>query len=101
VSDLRVGPRASAPPGPGAASLAAPAAGAGPGFGAVLGRALGEVNELQLRGREAAIQLATGRAPDLAATLLAIEKANVSFQFAVQIRNKLLEAYQEIMRMPV
>ena len=32
---------------------------------------------------------------------VAIEKANVSFQFALQIRNKLLEAYQEIMRMSV
>jgi flagellar hook-basal body complex protein FliE len=32
---------------------------------------------------------------------VAIEKANISFQFALQIRNKLLEAYQEIMRMPV
>ncbi len=71
------------------------------GFGAVLGRAVAEVNDLQLKAQEAAIAVAAGQNEDTTQTLVTIEKANISFQFAMQIRNKLLEAYQEIMRMPV
>jgi flagellar hook-basal body complex protein FliE len=89
-------PSALRPP---AGSGLAPAA--GEGFGAALGQALHEVNELQLRARDAAVELATGRSADVAQTVVSIEKANVSFQLAMQIRNRLLEAYQEIMRMPV
>ena len=71
------------------------------GFGATLGRALSDANSLQLKAQEATVQLAAGRAGDTAETLATIEKANISFQFALQIRNKLLEAYQDIMRMPI
>jgi flagellar hook-basal body complex protein FliE len=71
------------------------------GFGAALGRAIGDVNALQHQAREAAMSIATGQAADSAQNVALIEKASISFQFALQIRNKLLEAYQEIMRMPV
>lgn len=99
MADLRIHAASTVP----AAPRPAPAleSGKADGFGATLNRALGEVNDLQLRARDASVELASGQTQDLAATLLTIEKANVSFQFAVQIRNKLLEAYQEIMRMPV
>jgi flagellar hook-basal body complex protein FliE len=70
-------------------------------FGAALGHAVSEANSLQLKAQEAAVQIAAGRAGDLVETLATIEKANISFQFALQIRNKLLEAYQDIMRMPI
>ena len=43
--------------------------------------------------------LASGQAPDLHSVTIAAEKATLSFQLAVQVRNKALEAYQEIMRM--
>jgi flagellar hook-basal body complex protein FliE len=71
------------------------------GFGATLGGMLGEVNDLQLKAQEASVALAADRNVDTAQALVAIEKANISFQFALQIRNKLLEAYQEVMRMQV
>jgi flagellar hook-basal body complex protein FliE len=74
---------------------------AGEKFGDALGRALAEVNGLQLEAQDAAHALAAGQPVDMAKTLVTIEKANISFQFALQVRNKLLEAYQEIMRMQV
>ena len=78
----------------------APAAG-GADFGEVLRRAVGAVDELQRDASRAAVTLASGGSVDLARTVVAIEKANVSLQLAVQVRNKLLEAYQELMRMSV
>ena len=70
-------------------------------FGAALGRAVAEVDSLQSQAQEVAGALVAGQADDTAQAVAMIEKANISFQFALQIRNKLLEAYQEVMRMPV
>jgi flagellar hook-basal body complex protein FliE len=74
---------------------------AGESFGAALGRAIADVDSLQIKAQEVAGALAAGQAEDTAQSVATIEKANISFQFALQIRNKLLEAYQEVMRMPV
>jgi flagellar hook-basal body complex protein FliE len=71
------------------------------GFGDTLKNAVAAVNDLQTQAAEATSALASGKPVDSAQALVAIEKANVSFQFALQIRNKLLEAYQEVMRMTV
>lgn len=71
------------------------------GFGETLGRAMAGVNALQLDADTAAVSLASGQSVDTAKTLVTIEKANIAFQFAMQVRNKLLEAYQEVMRMQV
>jgi flagellar hook-basal body complex protein FliE len=71
------------------------------GFGEALGRALEHVNRLQLQAEGAAVALASGERVDMVGTLVAVEKANIAFQFALQIRNKLVEAYQEIMRLQV
>lgn len=60
-----------------------------------------QVNQLQKSAEEAAQNLALGKEKDVAQTLIAIEKANVSFQLMMQVRNKILDAYQEIMRMSV
>ncbi len=76
-------------------------ASAGEGFGDALGRALAQVNGLQVEAQDAASALAAGQPVDMTKTLVTIEKANISFQFAMQVRNKLLEAYQEMMRMQV
>ena len=45
--------------------------------------------------------LASALARELHEVMLAVEKANISFQFLTQVRNKAMEAYQEIMKMPV
>jgi flagellar hook-basal body complex protein FliE len=71
------------------------------GFGEALGRALAEVNALQLDAEGATRALASGKTQDMTQAVVAMEKASITFQFALQIRNKLLEAYQDIMRMPV
>jgi flagellar hook-basal body complex protein FliE len=70
-------------------------------FGAHLNNALGEVNELQQKADQAIQQLAGEGKGDLQDTMVALEKADVSFRLMMQIRNKVLEAYQEIMRMQV
>ena len=71
-------------------------------FGDVLKEAISEVNQLS-NAADSAIQkqLASGESTDLHATMIALEKAEVSFQLMMQIRNKILKAYEEIMRMPV
>jgi flagellar hook-basal body complex protein FliE len=71
------------------------------GFGASLREALGKVNQLQQEADRAAESFSVGRTQDVAGTLIAVEKANLGLQLALQVRNKLLEAYQEILRMPI
>ena len=75
--------------------------GAADGFGTTLGRAIKGVNDLQVQAQDATAALAAGQPVDMAQTLVTVEKANISLQFALQIRNKLLEAYQDVMRIPV
>jgi flagellar hook-basal body complex protein FliE len=70
-------------------------------FAAHLNSALGEVNELQQKADQAIQQLVGEGKGDLQDTMIALEKADVSFRLMMQIRNKVLEAYQEIMRMQV
>ncbi len=98
MADIRIAPVAVP-----AVPTTAPAAGArgGEGFGTALTRAIADVNQLQLDAHDAAAAVASGKSVDSAQALVTMEKANVSFQFALQIRNKLLESYQEIMRMQV
>jgi flagellar hook-basal body complex protein FliE len=71
------------------------------GFGQALRAALGTVNELQSEATRAAEDFSLGRTQDVASTLITIEKASLGFQLALQVRNRLLEAYQEILRMPL
>ena len=68
-------------------------------FGEVLKQALGEVNEMQIDTEKAVEDLLTGKRDDVSRVLLAVQKADLAFETMMQIRNKLLEAYQEIMRM--
>lgn len=70
-------------------------------FGSHLKNALGEVNDLQQQANQAIEQLVGEGKGDLQQTMVALEKADVSFRLMMQIRNKVLEAYQEIMRMQV
>jgi flagellar hook-basal body complex protein FliE len=67
-------------------------------FGETLRESIAEVNKLQQVAEAQAKDLALGKTKDVAQTLIAIEKANISFQLMLQVRNKLVEAYQEVMR---
>lgn len=70
-------------------------------FAGMLKDAMTEMNRLQREADALVEQVAKGRSGDLAGTLVALEKAHISFQLMIQVRNKMVEAYQEIMRMQV
>jgi flagellar hook-basal body complex protein FliE len=70
-----------------------------PAFGRLLDHLVSEVNGRQLQAREAVNDLLAGKNVSLHQTVIAMEEAQVSFQLMVEVRNKLLESYQELMRM--
>ncbi len=71
------------------------------GFEDMLKESLEKVNALQGEADKNIEGLAAGKGGDLHNTMIAIEKADLSFNLMVQVRNKLLAAYEEIMRMQV
>jgi flagellar hook-basal body complex protein FliE len=71
------------------------------GAGKFFQELVGKVNDLSQQSDQAIQKLATGENRNLHETMIAVEKASVSFLFMSQVRNKALEAYQEVMRMPV
>ncbi|MDR1531056.1 MAG: flagellar hook-basal body complex protein FliE [Clostridiales bacterium] len=58
-----------------------------------------ETNAYQVKADEAQLDFITGRSDDILAVMMAQEKAYTSFNFTVQVTNKVIEAYKEIMRM--
>ena len=75
-----------------------PAPADGKSFMAYLEEKMGQVDNLQQASEKAIQNLATGQEEDLGKVVSAVEKANLAFQMMVQIRNKLVDAYQEMMR---
>jgi flagellar hook-basal body complex protein FliE len=71
------------------------------GAGKFFKELVGKVNDLSQQSDQAIQGLATGENRNLHETMIAVEKASLSFQFMSQVRNKALEAYQEVMRMQV
>jgi flagellar hook-basal body complex protein FliE len=86
---------------PGAPGPVRPADGDGPEFGAVLRESLSEVNRLQGEADVAVEALATGKGISLHDTMIALEKADLSFRLMMQVRNKIVAAYREILSMQV
>jgi len=79
-----------------------PAREAGPGsFSRTLKESIEEINNLQLHADNAAQEVAQGKSSNIHETMLLLEKADTSFRLMMQVRNKLLDAYHEIMRMQV
>lgn len=64
-----------------------------------LKESLSKVNQLQQTASESVTALASGEDQNLHQTMIAVEKADVSFQLMMQVRNKILSAYEEISRM--
>jgi len=71
------------------------------GFGEILKDAISTVNELQKQSDQDIQKLMTGESQDLHTTVIAMQKADLSFQMMMQVRNKIVQAYQEIIRMQV
>ncbi len=75
--------------------------GADGSFVDVLKDSISKVNTLQGEASNAIEGLVKGETKNIHETMIAIEKASVSFNMMIQVRNKLLSAYEEIMRMQV
>ena len=70
-----------------------------PGFADHLKGTIVNANTLQQQSATAQQELATGRNGNIHETLIAMSKADVSFRMVMQVRNKIISAYQEVMRM--
>jgi flagellar hook-basal body complex protein FliE len=81
---------------PSALSASAPAGG---GFESLLGNFVGEVTQKQAAASDAVAGLLSGKNVSLHQAMISMEEANISFQMMVEVRNKLLDSYQELMRM--
>ena len=64
-------------------------------------KVLGRVNATQLKAEDLAKDYALGKNVEVHQVIMAAQEASLAFQLTVQIQNKLVEAYQEIMRMQV
>lgn len=70
-------------------------------FGEALKNSIAEVNQAQVSADRAAEQIAAGETKNLHEAMIKLEEADISLRLMVQVRNKAVEAYQEIMRMQV
>ena len=70
-------------------------------FGEMLKNSINEVNTRQIEADHASRDLAVGNNKDIHQTMILMEKADISFQLMMQVRNKIIAAYEEIMHMQV
>jgi flagellar hook-basal body complex protein FliE len=73
----------------------------GASFSDMLNKSLGEVNNSQVQGYKAMEEIATGKVENLQEAVQKIEEAELSLKLALEVKNKALGAYKEIMRMQV
>jgi flagellar hook-basal body complex protein FliE len=98
--DIRIGgdfippPSASEKPGPGGQRGAT-------SFNAVLKNTMNDINALQLKADQAIEKVELDSSASIHEAMIALEKADISFKAMMQVRNKIIEAYQEVMRMQV
>ncbi len=71
------------------------------GFGEMLTKAIDKVDQLNHEADQAVKNLATGQDKDIHNTMIAVQKAEISFRLMMQVRNKIVTAYQEVMKMQV
>jgi flagellar hook-basal body complex protein FliE len=86
---------------PSALPSALPPGAPGATFESTLGRLVGEVSGKQAAANDAVTGMMSGQGVPLHKAVIAMEEASVSFQLMVEVRNKLLDSYQELMRMQV
>jgi len=76
--------------------------GAGDGsFGEILNNAIKKLNDTQVNADNLTLELLTGEIQDIHQVTIAMQEAKLSMQLAVEVRNKVVEAYQEISRMQI
>lgn len=70
-------------------------------FSEILKNLINQVNELQNKADESVQKLVSGETESIHQVMIAIEEADLAFRLMMEVRNKLIEAYQEIMRMQI
>lgn len=73
----------------------------GVSFGSVLKDAITDINKLQNDADQAIAKVQLEDAGSIHDAMIALEKAGISFEVMMQVRNKIIDAYQEVMRMSV
>jgi flagellar hook-basal body complex protein FliE len=73
----------------------------GPAFAQTLKESIDKVNTLQLEADRSIQALSTGESQNLHQTMISMEKARVSFELMMQVKNKIITAYEEMMRMQI
>ncbi len=73
----------------------------GPAFTEVFDKLINSVNDLQGQAGEAQKLAATGDAADLHQVMIAVEEAGIAMDLLLAVRNKLVDAYQTLIRMPM
>jgi flagellar hook-basal body complex protein FliE len=68
-------------------------------FGQWLNKSIENVNKMQQEGDSAAMKLLTGESADIHGTMIAMQKASISMNLMMEVRNKIINAYEEIKRM--
>jgi len=79
----------------------APDQASGPSFGDTLAKAVSDVDGLQKDAQQSVQDFAAGKVDNVHDVMIAMEKAELSFKFMMTARNKLVDAYREVMRMQV
>ena len=77
------------------------AAPAGAGFGSIFEKLVGDVEARQTEASAVTRSVLLGDNPNLHQSVLAMQEASLAFSLMVEVRNKVVESYQELMRMPV
>jgi len=77
----------------------APDSSPGAGFRDVLGSAIDDIQQLESTAQSKVAGVFDGAGADVHSAMIAVEKADLSFQLMMQVRNKIVSAYQEISRM--
>lgn len=72
-----------------------------PSFAETLRQAVEKLNETQHKADRTLAQFLTGEIQDVHQVVLAMEEARLAMQLAVQVRNRIVEAYQELSRMQI
>ena len=72
---------------------------ADPTFSQTLSESIGRVGQTQQTASQAVVDMVTGRQQNMHQTMIAVEQADLAFQVMMQVRNKLVLAYEEIFRM--
>ncbi len=75
--------------------------GEGPGFKALLEQQIQKVNELQRDANMAMEDLAAGRRDDVESVIIATQKADIAFKMLLQVRNKVMDAYEEVKQLRI